>query len=841
MPDPFSLLQSPRSQGFAQGPQDPGDEESLFVQGFSDLAYKALTKSQPTLLADVVTFRVLEKDVQNGEAVGTFIVKRGDEILFVPVVLVDNAVKPLDLFYCRSRDRYYPLSSAWLREVMNSGVSQLGRALQPPKTLAQDVDIRHLTAPPIQGGRTSYASDESHLDGREVFTRMRRELGDGHLVLPQALSRLSDGTKVAVQGALQRTPKLAALLAEQYGVPLLREALRTAPRAKEASVGSERPLRRDVFLANAATPLQEFQRELEPGEVARAFGQSRSKGFYVRDLRAKHDDLFALAETSIALVEPKEQGLYRIYMAKGDAVTALVVPNPDSVHRDCSMSDRPSRGPGREHPRYLVIFPDGDAVILDRLLAEVVPADFGDLVAFVKKLAKDKPSGQEVGCLVSFRKLALHVTAPENASDVTTSGGRTVYHLGGCHTVVRVPGILGGVVKPPGQDTLMVGDDTLWMPVKRRYMREGDVLTDPRLIWSMIEAGAVKGGAEKVQVKKAMDGSFIIGPERAVAKGLPALAKVACRYGLHVADAASVLQAVQANAPVSLFVKKADGPPPGGAPPGGAPPGGDPSMGGQMPGVPQAPPPPPSGIELAVAEKTQLIQAQIAALQQQMQMLAEVGQRASMIDQGGGAMAAPTGATGAMGAPPAGVGGGPAMAPTGGDPNAMQQGAPPAGAPPGGPPPGGAPPGGDPNAMPQGGAPPGGDPNAPPPPPPVMPDSPSPDTIAQQISPAFLQDAKLLGDPQIFDAAAVATFAKSKALREIFQNYAPTLDNAVDKLGRALLLLYTQTREIREQIGDEGHKQLEEKVRDVFRSLGEAVILLEQYGDQLSPEGQPAV
>mgnify|MGYP007013251427 CR=1 FL=1 len=49
-----------------------------------------------------------------------------------------------------------------------------------------------------------------------------------------------------------------------------------------------------VFLANAATPLQEFQRELEPGEVARAFGQSRSKGFYVRDLRAKHDDLFAL-------------------------------------------------------------------------------------------------------------------------------------------------------------------------------------------------------------------------------------------------------------------------------------------------------------------------------------------------------------------------------------------------------------------------------------------------------------------------------------------------------------------------------------------------------------------
>lgn len=832
MPDPFALLQSPRSQGFAQqGQQDPGDEESLFVQGFSDLAYKAITKSQPTLLADVVTFRVLEKDVPNCEAVGSFIIKRGDEILFVPVVLVDNAVKPLDLFYCRSRDRYYPLSAGWLREVSSSGLSQMGRALQVPKTLAQDVDIRHLTAPPIQGGRTSYAHDMSDVDGREAFTRMHRTLGDGNLVLPQALSRLDARTKVAVQGALQKLPKLASLLAEQYGVPLLRQVLTPPPAVKEASLGSERPLRRDVFLASAATPLQEFQRELEPGEVARAFGQSRSKGFYVRDLRGEHDDLFALAETSIGLVEPKEPGLYRLYMAKGEAVTALVVPNPDSVHRDCSMSDRPSRGPGREHPRYLVIFPDGDATILDQLLGEVVPADFGDVVAFVKKLAKDKPSSQETGCLVSFRKLAVQVTTPEHASDITTSGGRTTFHLGGCHTVIRVPGVLGGVVKPPGQDTLMVGDDTLWLPVKRKYMREADVLSDPRLIWSMIEAGAVKGGAEKVQIKKAMDGSFIIGPERVVAKGLPALAKVASRYRIKVADAASVLQAVQANAPVSLFVKRADAPPPGGAPPGG-----DPSMGGQMPGVPQAPPPPPSGIDLAVAEKTQLIQAQIASLQQQMQMLAEVGQRAAMIDQGGGAMAAPTGATSMMGAPPAGVGGGPAMAPA-----PPPGGAPPAGAAPGGAPPAGAPPGGDPNAMPPGGAPPGGDPNAPQAPPPVMTDSPTADTLAQQISPAFLQDAKLLGDPQVFDAAAVATFAKSKALREIFQNYAPTLDNAVDKLGRALLLLYTQTREIREQIGDEGHKQLEEKIRDVFRSLGESVILLEQYGDQLSPEGQPAV
>ena len=120
---------------------------------------------------------------------------------------------------------------------------------------------------------------------------------------------------------------------------------------------------------------------------------------------------------------------------------------------------------------------------------------------------------------------------------------------------------------------------------------------------------------------------------------------------------------------------------------------------------------------------------------------------------------------------------------------------------------------------------------------PVMPQAPTPDTLAQQVNPTFLNDAALLGDPQVFDAAAVAAFARPKALREIFQNYAPSLDGAVDKLGRALLLLYTQTRDVREKIGDEAHRDLEQRVRDVFRSLGDTLSLLREHGDQLAPDG----
>jgi len=127
-----------------------------------------------------------------------------------------------------------------------------------------------------------------------------------------------------------------------------------------------------------------------------------------------------------------------------------------------------------------------------------------------------------------------------------------------------------------------------------------------------------------------------------------------------------------------------------------------------------------------------------------------------------------------------------------------------------------------------------------PPPQPVMDQSPTPETLAQSINPAFLQDAALLGDPQVFDASAVATFVKPRALREIFQNYAPTFDAAVDKLGRALLLTYTQARQLRESLGDEGYHMLEQRIRDVFRALGDALTLLHEYHEHL-PDGSAQI
>ena len=115
-----------------------------------------------------------------------------------------------------------------------------------------------------------------------------------------------------------------------------------------------------------------------------------------------------------------------------------------------------------------------------------------------------------------------------------------------------------------------------------------------------------------------------------------ALFKLAADHGLSVRDAARVIRLSEdTRTPYRYWIKEAGPAEEQQQPP--------PEAGGQdpsMPGVPMAPPPQPSGFELALAERQQILSQQMQALQMEMQSLGELSMRAQMIDSGGGAMAA---------------------------------------------------------------------------------------------------------------------------------------------------------------------------------------------------------
>lgn len=151
----------------AGGQVSENDQTALFEEKFGTMAYQALTSKFPDLVGSVVTFKMLDSDIQLGSAVGAFILEHDGEFIYVPVLLADNQLKPLDLMYAKSKDIFLPLDSEWLEELSKGALGELGEGTKLPETVATDVDIRNLVVPPTTG-RYSYAAEASEPLGRRL-------------------------------------------------------------------------------------------------------------------------------------------------------------------------------------------------------------------------------------------------------------------------------------------------------------------------------------------------------------------------------------------------------------------------------------------------------------------------------------------------------------------------------------------------------------------------------------------------------------------------------------------------------------------------------------------------
>jgi hypothetical protein len=383
-----------------------------------------------------------------------------------------------------------------------------------------------------------------------------------------------------------------------------------------------------------------------------------------------------------------------------------------------------------------------------------------------------------------------------------------------------------------------LGKGWFFVPAKDTWTSEAALFSTVSDVLRAVERDLLDQGGKAMEVKVGYDRRYYVGADKTPLSVERAVAKVATEYDVPVASAVKAV--ARAGTPSKLWALPAaktaaddKAPPPGGEDPNAAPM--DPNAMAAMQG-----PPPPSGLDLAIAEQMQQIQMQIQALNDKSMALQTVQQRAMQIDGGGGAMAAPMGAAAMAGGAPPPVGGMPPQ-----DPNA-QAGAAPQGAPGMGQP--GMPPGqpgmpqgqpgmgqpGMPPGQPGMGAPgmPGQQPQAPQP---VMTNaSLSSNDIASSINPAFLEQASLLDNAQVFDAAALGSLAKQKNLRGSMLSYATNLEKSLDNLGRILLLLNLQEGELKNSVGNDAYTATEQAVRDTFKGLGEVILGINQTSDQLA-------
>jgi hypothetical protein len=66
--------------------------------------------------------------------------------------------------------------------------------------------------------------------------------------------------------------------------------------------------------------------------------------------------------------------------------------------------------------------------------------------------------------------------------------------------------------------------------------------------------------------------------------------------------------------------------------------------------------------------------------------------------------------------------------------------------------------------------------------------------------------------------------AAAPLLRDIVSTYIPNLEKALDNIGRIQLTLWMREAETKSAIGNDAFVLLEDKLRNVFKNLGEIVL-----------------
>lgn len=782
---------------FAVPDVSPGVDD-LFKQSISDLAYRAFAKGFPTLLAKVMTFLPIATDVEKGTALGTFLLRIANDIIFVPIVCANGTSKPLDLAYSRGQDRFVPLDNYWIERMASQAPESMagGTMVQMPKTVQQDVDLRSLVIPPMMQGRNVYAAlaavpFHSALRSR---AKLAADSGQRPTKLLDLLKGLPNGLKKAALRYLDKNEHAAEALVAYYGRSKLAAAFEPNPITKKANDGPI-AVKREVMLVTPSNNLGDAIRKLGPGESPVMQAALKTVGYYVKDFREPSDiknDLHIEAATTYKAVTPDEPGIYRIYLADGTSELALAIPRrsiiqTDDVAMECHNASRPTV----DSARTLLLFADGYKSVPGAFCAEKIRSvGREEIQRWVDDNARAMVTNDSTGVLIGLGSYGIQCTDLIKARHISREGTKVDFRMAwaGTHGTMNSKHVHEGVIQSSDGSRMLFGHEFKWIPLKADYETDKQVLDDPKLVVDAMHRALVEKGATKVAVSRTNEGYKVAAANDDYGSRLDAAVKIANAYSVPLAAAAAYVQMLDARIPCAAYALAKTA--------AGADPMAQQAMQpGMDPNMPPAGPPPIDPALLAISAKRQQTQQQIMALQQRDQDLAEVEAHIGQIGQSGAA-AAPMAAASAMGMDTSSINGMPTMAPIPQEQAPMEE-------------------------------------QEPPPPPPVMMNQPdSPEMLQGQVNEDYLGDAQALYDSGAFDATAISGLAAYPSFTPLMLEYSEDLEKAQDKLGRLLLFTYLRASELQEEAGPDDARRLEDTLRNAFKQISAALKQLSSYQHQ---------
>lgn len=196
-----------------QTQQSGMDVESLFRKNFQDQAFNSLRAKAPALLTYVVTFKVLDTNVDDGDAFGTFAVSYGNELVFIPIVMNSGSITSCEMAYLRSEDRFVPLLESQIKDIVNHNTGSMG------EVMTRDVRVE---------------------DTRKMFRNLVRPPASSNVVLASNrinISELPDSAKDKLVGYFNDHPQELGKIAEFYPIDVFSERLSKKAAVAEESTG----------------------------------------------------------------------------------------------------------------------------------------------------------------------------------------------------------------------------------------------------------------------------------------------------------------------------------------------------------------------------------------------------------------------------------------------------------------------------------------------------------------------------------------------------------------------------------------------------------------------------
>jgi hypothetical protein len=878
---PTDMSMSPGINAQAQ-PPGPEQAEQIFKQRFTEMAYTVLSSRFAELEPYVVTFKILEVGADVGTGIGVFILDYNGKSIYIPIIMTDSKLKPIEMFYYKDLNIFLPLSIPWLDEVGKMSLDEMGEASELPKEVPQDVNLRNVVRPPLSAsGRYGYASLEEQInhDAKYMFKAAEDQTLN---VQPQFLNILKNAPKVVLDGvklAFQTRPFLLQKLANNYGKEGVINAMRqgyTQALALEKTAAPKDPGEVRVLTKEAS---QQHILDVFGEHAGPAFSQMVKLGFACKDTRGPLEKIAVKIEGPAVLDSPGPQpGWYRLYFVDGNPEIYYVIPNPRN-DRSPYVTATASYGEGlrRKPTQYLVVSKDGkEAWCTDDVMGEKIHNLSEEGIKGSKiyglldnsKGGGDTPTAGSYGFFINVSTTGVEATNLLHIETATTDGdtkkyvtkwGDDTYIIDKDPSRKNIQGAMQGhLIFLPNTakfvQLLKVGNDAdAWTKVNEyNRKRKNSVINDPQVLTRWLTHIMQEAGGRQVNVKSAgLNEWWIAGENKALYKAA-ALEKVASVYGISVDDAASILVEANVKGRSNAFImdhvsggrlktafrKLAQSPMeeqpmsyesvPGqmqGLPMMGDPNAMSPYGGQEMPGqyiMAQGgiDPMAPQPPPSPMSPTDLAIGEAVQQLQQQQQFEAQETQ--SQMSQMQQQLD---------------------MQQQNNDQliqvlQGIQQRSQEIAQATGGQVPAGAEQ--SPMVAAQAIAP--TPPQEPPPPPMPMMDqeSMSPEMIAQQIKPEMVDQAAAFNDAGMFDTAAIAMLAAAPVLQDIVSSYVPNLEKATDNLGRVLLTLWMKEEDTKEAIGDEEYIGLEDKLRTLFKGMGAVVLTLSHNAVNAQSEAEKA-